>query len=88
MRHLAAPSQSIRAVSGKAQQLAEANVSAVRVLEEERRIGLNDPHGFFDARCNLKSITEWTPEQAACVASFETCVFRLRFLAARREGRR
>jgi phage terminase small subunit len=57
--------------NGKATQLAAANVSAVRVVEEERRIGLNDPRSLFDAHGNQKPITEWTAEQAACLASFE-----------------
>jgi hypothetical protein len=41
------------------------------VVEEERRIGLNDLRSFFDANGNLKPIRNWTAEQAACVASFE-----------------
>ena len=53
-------------------QRLEANkVSAARVIEENRRIGFNDPRRFFDASGNLKPITEWTEEMAAAVASIE-----------------
>ena len=53
-------------------QRLEANkVSATRVIEESRRIGFNDPRRFFDAKANLKPITEWTEEMAAAVSKIE-----------------
>lgn len=55
---------------GKARQLAEADLTAARVLEELRRIGFNDPRGFSD-KGRIKRLEELTAEQAACVASVE-----------------
>jgi phage terminase small subunit len=59
-------------VGAAEKQRLEANkVSATRVIEENRRIGFNDPRRFIDASGNLKPITEWTEEMAASVASIE-----------------
>jgi phage terminase small subunit len=41
------------------------------VLEENRRIALNDPQRFLAADGNLQPITMWTSEMAAAVASIE-----------------
>lgn len=49
----------------------KAELTAVRVLEEIRRIAFFDVRTLFDERGNLKPVTEWTAEQAACVASVE-----------------
>jgi len=50
----------------------EANkVSATRVIEENRRIGFNDPRRFIGADGNLKPIPEWTDEMAAAVSKIE-----------------
>ena len=42
------------------QRLEENRVSATRIIEENRRIGLNDPRRFIDANGNLKPVGEWT----------------------------
>jgi phage terminase small subunit len=56
---------------GKAKQLAQADVSGTRVIEENRRIGLNDVRAFFDPTGHLKPVQEWTPEMAAVVSRIE-----------------
>ena len=57
--------------TGKGRQLATADLSAVRVLEELRRLALVDLRGFFDDAGNLKAIKDLTAEQGAALASFE-----------------
>lgn len=57
--------------TGKARQLAAADLSATRVLEELRRLALSDIRSLFDADGNLRQPKDWTPEAAAAVASFE-----------------
>ena len=60
------------AVAEKTQaQLEQADLSAVRVLEELRRLSFADIRGLFDANGNLKPIHELTAEQAACIGGFE-----------------
>jgi hypothetical protein len=39
--------------------------------EEQRRVALSNVTSLFHDRGNLKSITDLTPEQAACLASVE-----------------
>lgn len=53
------------------QRLEENKVSATRVIEENRRIGLNDPRNFIDAAGNLKPVGQWTAEMAAAVSRIE-----------------
>jgi len=57
--------------AGKARQLASADLTAARVLEELRRLALVDMRSFFDERGNLKPIQELTSEQGSALASFE-----------------
>lgn len=59
------------AAAGKARQLDTADLSAVRVLEEMRRLAFSDIRGFFDERGNLKAVSELTAEQGSTLASFE-----------------
>lgn len=56
---------------GAAKRLDRAELTAVRVLEEMRRIAFSDIQGLFDAAGNLKPIHELTPDQAAAIASIE-----------------
>lgn len=56
---------------GKAKQLSKADLSAVRVLEEIRRVGMSDIRKLFDSTSNLKQITELSDEEAATIASVE-----------------
>ncbi len=65
------PNVSQAVEAGKARQLASAELSAVRVLEEYRRLAFVDLRGFFDDRGNLKAIKDLTPDQGAALASFE-----------------
>lgn len=52
--------------------LLKAEVSAVRTVEEARRMAYNPGIiAFVDARGNLKPFSEWTPEMSAAVASVE-----------------
>lgn len=61
-----------KAVAEKTQQqLESADLSAVRVLEELRRLSFADIRGLFDADGNLKPLHELTAEQAACIGGFE-----------------
>lgn len=56
---------------GKARQLASADLTAARVLEEIRRLSFSDLRGMFDAQGNLRPIHTLTAEQAACIGSLE-----------------
>ena len=56
---------------GKAKQLAAANLTAQRVLEEIRRLSFSDLRALFDEKGNLRPIQDLTAEQAACIASLE-----------------
>lgn len=60
--------------AGKQQQLQTADLSAVRVLEELRRLALIDARSFFDEGGNVKPIKDWTPEQGAALAGFEVII--------------
>lgn len=55
----------------KAAALHRSTVDAARVLEELARIALADPRNLFDAHGNLKPMTTWTREDAACVSSID-----------------
>lgn len=57
--------------AGKGRQLASAELSAARVLEELRRIAFCQPGGFVDENGNHLPIHKLPPEQAAALASFE-----------------
>lgn len=57
--------------AGKAKQLAAADLTAARVLEEFRRLAFVDLRGFFDADGNLKPVAELTPEQGSALAGLE-----------------
>ncbi|HZW06307.1 MAG TPA: terminase small subunit, partial [Phycisphaerales bacterium] len=59
---------------GKAKQLAKADLSATRVLEEMRRVAFSNVQDLFDANGRLKGIHELTTEQAATIASLEVIV--------------
>lgn len=59
---------------GKARQLASAELTAARVLEELRRIAFCDPRGFVDEHGNLRKIHDLPAAQAAGLASFETII--------------
>jgi phage terminase small subunit len=60
------------AVAGKkATQLDRADLTAVRVLEELRRLVFSNVQDLFDADGNLKPIQSLTREQAACISSLE-----------------
>ena len=56
---------------GQAKRLASADLSAVRVLEELRRLAFSDVRGLFDADGNLKPIHTLTDSEAAAIASIE-----------------
>ena len=57
--------------AGKAKQLASADISAAKVLEELRRLAMVDLRSFFDEHGNFKAIKDLTPDQGAALASFE-----------------
>lgn len=59
---------------GKARQLATADLSAVRVLEELRRVALCDTRGFFTENGDLKPIRDLTADQGAALAGFEVII--------------
>ena len=58
----------------KAQQLDTADLSAVRILEELRRLATVDVRSFFQSDGSLKPMAEWTPEQGAAVSSMEVII--------------
>lgn len=57
--------------AGKTRQLDTAELSAVRVLEELRRLAFVDLRGFYDDAGNLKAISALTAEQGAALAGVE-----------------
>lgn len=64
-----------KAVSdGKAKQLEAADLSAVRVLEELRRLAFSDVRRLFDERGNLKPLHQLTAEDSACISSLEVII--------------
>lgn len=54
-----------------AKAAAQAELSAVRVLEELRRLSFSSPKSLFDENGNLKPIHLLSDDEAACIASFE-----------------
>ena len=60
--------------AGKARQLASAELSAMRVLEELRRLAFVDLRGFFNDRGELKPMHELTEEQGAQLAEYEVII--------------
>lgn len=71
---LAHPWVSAAIARRRAIQIEQADLSAVRVLEELRRLAFVDARDFFRADGTLKPLGELTPEQSACVASFEVVI--------------
>lgn len=59
------------AEAGKARQLGKAEVTAVRVIEELRRLATVDLRGYFDADGNLKPIHTLTEDQGAALSGLE-----------------
>lgn len=55
-------------------QTERADLSAIRILEELRRLALVDATGFFHPDGSTKGPHELTPEQGACLASFEVVI--------------
>lgn len=56
---------------GKARQLQKAELSAMDVLEEIRRLSFSNVQDLFDETGNLRPIHTLTREQASCIASLE-----------------
>lgn len=56
---------------GQAKRLDKAELTAVRVLEELRRLAFSDLRRLFDEQGNLRQIHELSAEDAACLASIE-----------------
>jgi Terminase small subunit len=52
-------------------QLVKTDLTAVRVLEEMRRLAFADVRTLFDEHGNLKAIHTLTDEEAACIASIK-----------------
>jgi phage terminase small subunit len=65
------PKVSQAVAAGKAKQLAAADLSAARVLEELRRVAFLDPIGFWRPDGTLRPIAEMAPEVRAALASHE-----------------
>ena len=64
-----------RAVASRQKaQVADSALSASRILEELRRLALVDVRDFFTPEGKLKPIKDLTPEQGACLASFEVII--------------
>lgn len=57
--------------AGKAKQLAKAELTAARVLEEMRRLAFSDVRRLFDEAGNLKSVHTLDDDEAAAIASIE-----------------
>jgi phage terminase small subunit len=60
--------------AAQAAYLEREGLSAVRVLEELRRLSFADPRGFWLPNGDLKPIADLTAEQAACLAGFEVVI--------------
>lgn len=54
--------------------LEDADVTAVEILRELRRLALSDVRTLFDAQGNLKPLHTLTDAQAAAIASFEVII--------------
>jgi phage terminase small subunit len=55
----------------RAKRIEALGLNPARILEELRRIALCDYRELFDAKGNLRPITDWTPELGSCVTSIE-----------------
>lgn len=62
----------IRELASRASEKAE--LSAVRTLEELRRLAFADIRTLFDASGNLRPIHSLSQEEAACIAGFEVII--------------
>lgn len=63
------------AIAAKAQkQVDSQDLSAARILEEMRRLALNDTRGFFDELGNLKPMKDLTAEQGSALAGVEVII--------------
>jgi phage terminase small subunit len=60
--------------AGKKRVTERAELSAVNVLEEIRRVAFCDARAFFDERGNLKTIAQLDAEQGAALAGFEVII--------------
>jgi len=56
----------------QAKQLADADLSAARVLEEIRRLSFSDIGALYDEQGHLKPLQDLSPAQRACIASTKT----------------
>lgn len=56
------------------QQLANADITAERVLREIGRLAFSDVRSLFDADGNLKAIHTLTADESACIASLEVII--------------
>lgn len=68
---LAIPNIQQAVAEGTALQLQRAELSALRVLEELRRLAFMDPADFFDADGSLKAIGDIPADARACIAGLE-----------------
>lgn len=73
-RLLANVSVAAAIAAGTARHLDRAELSAVRVLEELRRLAFSNVHDLFDADGNLRPIHRLTREEAASIASLEVVI--------------
>lgn len=56
------------------QQLANADITAERVLQEIARLAFSDVSRLFDAAGNLKPLHTLSPEDSACIAGLEVII--------------
>lgn len=68
------PSVGAAVQAGKARQLETAELSAVRILEELRRLATVNIADFFDANGNIKPVQDWTREMGSCISSLEVVI--------------
>src|SRR5262245_18175779 len=59
---------------GQRRQLDAADLSAVSVLEQLRRLSFSDIRTLFDQRGNLRPIRGLSQEEAACIGGFEVII--------------
>ena len=68
---IARPSILAQIRAGQAKMLDKAELSAVRVLEEMRRLAFASVLDLFDAQGDMRPLHTLTREQAACISSIE-----------------
>jgi phage terminase small subunit len=73
-RLLAIPSIAQAIATGKARQMAGAELSASRVLEELRRVAFSNVRDYFDIDGSAKHPSALTTEQGAALAGFEVLI--------------